>query len=91
LNQPVVEESVHCVVTSCENTVAWRRVLHLRMAETGDHRSEGDPARLIADVSVYLCDEHHAAQGDLSAAERFPPDRDREAADHAEADSRRQL
>jgi hypothetical protein len=25
------KESVHCVVTSCGNEVAWRRVLHLTM------------------------------------------------------------
>jgi hypothetical protein len=74
LNRPVLEDSIHCVVTSCENTVAWRRVLHLLRADTGG-RSDAEAGGLIADVSVYLCDEHRDAEGRLTAPEPFPPER----------------
>ena len=63
------------MVTSCENPVRWRRVLHLTLSEPasgrgGEKASEG----LIADVSVYLCDEHKDAEGELEDVEPFPPD-----------------
>ena len=64
----MVEESVHCVVTSCEKPVRWRRVLHITLPEA----DEG----LIAEVSVYLCDEHHQAHGELDDVEPFPPGRE---------------
>jgi hypothetical protein len=74
LNRPVLEESIHCVVTSCENTVAWRRVLHLLRADAGD-LGDAETGGLIADVSVYLCGEHRDAEGRLTAPEPFPPER----------------
>lgn len=64
MNARVPTDSVHCVVTSCENPVTWRRVLQLR--------SQG--GELIAEVSVYFCTEHRAAEAHLSEAEPFPPE-----------------
>ena len=67
LNASVPTDSVHCVVTSCENPVAWRRVLQFRGEENGDER-------LIAEVSVYFCTEHWGAEAHLDEAEPFPPE-----------------
>jgi hypothetical protein len=71
-------ETVHCVVTACENVVRWRRVLHVTLPDTSDSPRADDPDTtegLIADVSIYLCDEHHNAQGLLDDVEPFPPSR----------------
>jgi hypothetical protein len=77
LNTPVPTDSVHCVVTSCESPVAWRRVLQFRQEATGDGPGQDDPQggeRLVADVSVYFCTEHLAAEAHLDEAEPFPPE-----------------
>jgi hypothetical protein len=72
------EEHVHCVVTSCEHPVAWRRVVHLAVA--GAPRGEEPQAEgevgpgLIADVSIYLCDEHRGADATIDDEQPFPPE-----------------
>jgi len=72
----MLQESVHCVVTSCENPVTWRRVLHLTLddAPRQPGAAEGETEGLIADVSIYLCDEHHQAHAHVDDGEPFPPD-----------------
>jgi len=71
LNAGVPTESVHCVVTSCDNPVAWRRVLQFRQPAEGP--AGGTEGRLIAEASVYFCAEHVAADDRLEDAEVFPP------------------
>jgi hypothetical protein len=85
----MLHESVHCVVTSCENRVTWRRILHLttddapREPGADDAETEG----LIADVSIYLCDHHHEAIAHLDDAEPFPPQPAEDAVSEDEAES----
>jgi hypothetical protein len=73
----VEHQHVHCVVTSCERPVAWRRVVHVAVA--GAPRGEEPEAEdevgqgLIADVSIYLCDEHHGAEAIVDGEQPFPP------------------
>jgi hypothetical protein len=72
------QQRIHCVVTSCENPVAWRRVVHV--AGTGAPRGEEPEADgevgqgLVADVSIYLCDEHHGAHVIVDDEQPFPPE-----------------
>jgi hypothetical protein len=77
----MLEQHVHCVVTWCENPVAWRRVIHLRQG--ADRRTgEGVPEEgqvgdgLIADVSIYLCNDHRGADVRVDDEQAFPPDGD---------------
>jgi hypothetical protein len=71
------DQHVHCVVTSCENPVTARRVVHLAVggAPRGEEpEAEGEVGQgLIADVSIYLCDEHRGADAIVDEEERFPP------------------
>lgn len=72
------EQHVHCVVTSCENPVAWRRVVHLAVAGAPrgeEAQAEGEIGRgLVADVSIYLCDEHRGADAIIDDEQPFPPE-----------------
>lgn len=71
----MLHESIHCVATSCENRVTWRRILHL-VTDDAPHEPRADDGEiegLIADVSIYLCDDHHHAHAHLDEAEPFPP------------------
>jgi hypothetical protein len=85
----MLHESVHCVVTSCENPVTWRRILHLAMddAPRQPGADESETEGLIADVSIYLCDDHHHAHAHLDDAEPFPPDGAKDAVSEGEAES----
>lgn len=76
----IEHQRVHCVVTSCEHPVAWRRVVHL--AVDGAPRGEEPEAEhevgqgLVADVSIYLCDEHRGADVIVEEEKPFPPGED---------------
>jgi hypothetical protein len=85
----MLHESIHCVVTSCENPVTWRRILHLAMddAPREPGADEGETEKLVADVSIYLCDDHHHAHAHLDDAEPFPPQPAEDAVSEGEAES----
>jgi len=85
----MLQESVHCVVTSCENPVTWRRILHLAMddAPREPGADEGETEGLIADVSIYLCDEHPQAHAHVDDGEPFPPDGGEDDVSDGKADS----
>lgn len=72
------QQHVHCVVTSCENPVAWRRVVHLAVsgAPRGEEPQADDEVGpgLVADVSIYLCDEHRGVEAIVDAEQPFPPE-----------------